>query len=82
LPFQLLDPLFRSLQLPLQGHDQFDQPTDADFPRLNIFLELLNIHATLIADFPKSDRQQNLWVKMGLVSSVEVRFLRHDRANE
>jgi hypothetical protein len=28
------------------------------------------------------DRQQNLWVKTGLVSSVEVRFLRHDRANE
>jgi hypothetical protein len=28
------------------------------------------------------DRQQNLWVKMELVSSVDVRFLRHDRANE
>ena len=54
LLFQLLDPLFRRVQLPLRGHDQFDQPTDADFPRLNIFLELLNIHATLIADFPKS----------------------------
>jgi hypothetical protein len=31
---------------------------------------------------PFWDRQQNLWVKTGLVSSVEVRFLRHDRANE
>src|SRR5208283_1721581 len=40
LLFQLLDPLFRRVQLPLRGHDQFDQPTDADFPRLNIFLEL------------------------------------------
>jgi hypothetical protein len=29
-----------------------------------------------------TDRQQNLWVKMELVSSVDVRFLRHDRANE
>jgi hypothetical protein len=54
LLFQLLDPLFRCLQLPLQGHNQFDQPTDTDFPRLNVFLELLNIRATFIADFPKS----------------------------
>ncbi len=27
-------------------------------------------------------RQQNSWVRTGLVSTVEVRFLRHDRANE
>ncbi|MFZ1936589.1 MAG: hypothetical protein WCB27_14330, partial [Thermoguttaceae bacterium] len=31
-----------------------DQPIGCDPPRMNIFPELLNIHATLIADFPKS----------------------------
>ncbi|MFZ1936826.1 MAG: hypothetical protein WAU84_24090, partial [Thermoguttaceae bacterium] len=30
------------------------QPIGCDPPRMNIFPELLNIHATLIADFPKS----------------------------
>jgi hypothetical protein len=54
LPFQLLDPLPRRVQLPLLAHDQFDQSLDRDLSRANIVLELLNIHATLIADFPKS----------------------------
>jgi hypothetical protein len=30
----------------------------------------------------KMDHQQNLWVKTELVSAVDVRFLRYDRANE
>ncbi len=38
----------------LKGHNQIDQPIGCDPPRMNIFPELLNIHATLIADFPKS----------------------------
>jgi hypothetical protein len=42
------------VQLSLQGHNQFDQPIGCDPPRTNILLELLNIDATLIADFPKS----------------------------
>jgi hypothetical protein len=42
------------MQLPVQGHNQFDRPTDADFSRLNVFPELFNIRATFITDFPKS----------------------------
>ena len=30
----------------------------------------------------KKDRHQNLWAQIGVVSSSDVRFLRHDRANE
>jgi len=51
---RLIELLLRCVQLPLRGHDQFDQPIDRDPPRANIFLELLNIHATFITDFPKS----------------------------
>src|SRR5208283_1258650 len=54
LPFQLLDSPLRRVQLPLQGHDQFDQPINRDSSRTNVFLELLNVHAAFIADFPKS----------------------------
>jgi hypothetical protein len=42
------------MQLPVQGHSQFDRPTDADFARLNVFPELFNIHATFTTDSPKS----------------------------
>jgi hypothetical protein len=38
----------------LLRHDQFDQSRDRDPSRANVFLELVNIHATFVADFPKS----------------------------
>jgi hypothetical protein len=33
--------------LPLQGHDEVDQPIDRDPPRRNVALELPNVHASL-----------------------------------
>ncbi|MBN2577659.1 MAG: hypothetical protein JXB10_01615, partial [Pirellulales bacterium] len=38
--------------------------------------------ATYSRKYGNQDRQQNSWVKMELVSTVDARFLRHDRANE
>ena len=50
---RLVEFLLRCVQLPLQGHDQIDQPIGRDPPRTNILPELLNIHASLIVSVAK-----------------------------
>jgi hypothetical protein len=44
----------RDFKIVVKVLSSISRPTP-DSPRLNVFLELLNIHATFIADFPKSD---------------------------
>ena len=46
--------LLGRLQLPLQRHEHFDQPIERDPSREDIFLELLNVHASFIIHSPKS----------------------------
>jgi len=51
---EAITPLLCLVQLPLQHHNQFDQPIDTDPPIANIVLELLNVQAPSKIDFPKS----------------------------
>ena len=52
--FQFVDAPVRSIQLPTQHHDQFDQPIDIDLTFHNILLERRNIHAQFIINSPNS----------------------------
>ena len=69
------------MQLPLQGHDQIDQPIDTDFAPTNVFLELPHIHATFITDFPKSGSASFQRMDGYCERNMRVYNLRVDRNN-